>query len=52
MSKIITFNANGIRAAARKNFFDWLANQNADIVCIQETKAQVQDLDFVLSLSL
>lgn len=45
MSKIITFNANGIRAAARKNFFDWLANQNADIVCIQETKAQVQDLE-------
>ncbi|MEO0576211.1 MAG: endonuclease/exonuclease/phosphatase family protein, partial [Pseudomonadota bacterium] len=40
MTRIITLNANGIRAAARKGFFDWLAKQNADVVCIQETKAQ------------
>jgi exodeoxyribonuclease III len=38
--KIITFNANGIRSAASKGFFTWLNHQNADIVCIQETKAQ------------
>lgn len=43
--RIITFNANGIRAAARKGFFDWLAGQNADVVCIQETKAQAHQLD-------
>ena len=36
---IITFNANGIRSAARKGFFSWLENQQADLVCIQETKA-------------
>ncbi len=42
--RIITFNANGIRAAARKGFFDWLAGQNADVVCIQETKAQAHQL--------
>ena len=42
--KIITFNANGIRSAARKGFFDWLAEQQADIVCLQETKAQVDQL--------
>ncbi|GAB4393994.1 MAG: exodeoxyribonuclease III [Gammaproteobacteria bacterium] len=42
--RIITFNANGIRAAARKGFFDWLATQHADIVCIQETKAQEHQL--------
>lgn len=42
--KIITFNANGIRAAARKGFFTWLAEQNADMVCIQETKAQEEQL--------
>lgn len=42
--RIITCNTNGIRAAARKGFFDWLATQNADVVCIQETKAQVQQL--------
>ncbi|MEL6868991.1 MAG: exodeoxyribonuclease III [Pseudomonadota bacterium] len=40
MTRIITLNANGIRAAARKGFFEWLANQHADVVCIQETKAQ------------
>ncbi|MGB4498635.1 MAG: exodeoxyribonuclease III [Methylococcaceae bacterium] len=43
--RIITFNANGIRAAERKGFFDWLEQQNADVVCIQETKAQIDQLD-------
>lgn len=38
--KVITFNANGIRASARNGFYDWLAAQEADFVCIQETKAQ------------
>jgi len=42
--KIITANTNGIRAAAKKGFFDWLAKQKADVVCIQETKAQVDQL--------
>ncbi len=40
MARIITCNTNGIRSAARKGFFDWLAGQRADVVCIQETKAQ------------
>ncbi|MEY2666551.1 MAG: hypothetical protein RLZZ384_722 [Pseudomonadota bacterium] len=43
--RIITFNANGIRSAERKGFFTWLAQQNADFVCIQETKAQIVQLD-------
>ena len=38
--RIITLNVNGIRAAARKGFFDWLPSQGADIVCLQETRAQ------------
>ena len=38
--RIITLNANGIRAAANKGFFDWMHRQDADVVCIQETKAQ------------
>jgi len=42
--RIITLNANGIRAAARKGFFDWLPKQNADVICIQETKAQIDQL--------
>ncbi|MEM7430627.1 MAG: exodeoxyribonuclease III [Pseudomonadota bacterium] len=40
MFRVISLNANGIRAAARKGFFDWLEGQDADVVCIQETKAQ------------
>lgn len=42
--KVITVNTNGIRAAARKGFFDWLAKEQPDVVCIQETKAQVDQL--------
>ena len=38
--RIITLNANGIRSAARKGFFDWLERQDADVVCVQETKCQ------------
>jgi exodeoxyribonuclease-3 len=42
--RIISLNANGIRAAARKGFFDWLPATAADVVCIQETKAQEHQL--------
>lgn len=42
--RILSLNANGIRSAARKGFFQWLARQDADIVCIQETKAQAAQL--------
>jgi exodeoxyribonuclease III len=43
--RIISINTNGIRSAARKGFYDWLAQQQADFVCIQETKAQIGDLE-------
>lgn len=42
--RIISLNANGIRSAAGKGFFQWLQLQDADIVCIQEAKAQIQQL--------
>ena len=42
--KVITANVNGIRAAERKGFFQWLADEDADLVCIQETKAQESQL--------
>lgn len=42
--KVISFNANGIRSAARKGFYDWLQGQHADFVCVQETKAQLDQL--------
>lgn len=43
--RVITANVNGIRAAERKGFFTWLSRQRADVVCIQETKAQEHQLD-------
>jgi exodeoxyribonuclease-3 len=37
--KIITLNVNGIRSAHKKGLFRWLANQNADVICMQEVRA-------------
>ncbi|MFN0201325.1 MAG: exodeoxyribonuclease III [Bacteroidia bacterium] len=45
MKSIISYNVNGIRAAATKGFFTWLAQENPDIICLQEIKAQITDLD-------
>ena len=45
MLRVITLNLNGIRSAAKKGFFHWLAQQDADIICLQEIKAQADDLD-------
>ncbi len=42
--RIVTINVNGIRAAGRKGFFNWLRKKKADVVCIQETRAQVNQL--------
>jgi exodeoxyribonuclease-3 len=42
--RIISFNANGLRSAASKGFFDWFAAQDADVLCVQETKAQEHQL--------
>jgi exodeoxyribonuclease III len=44
MLRIITLNLNGIRSAVKKGWLDWLAAQQADIVCVQELKAQAADL--------
>lgn len=38
--RIISWNVNGIRAAIRKDFFDWYFKEDADIVCLQEVKAR------------
>ncbi len=42
--KIISLNVNGIRAGARKGVFEWLEQEQADFVCIQETKAKIHQL--------
>ena len=44
MLRIISLNLNGIRSAWRKNVLPWIATQQADIVCLQELKAQLPDL--------
>jgi exodeoxyribonuclease-3 len=46
--RIITLNLNGIRSAAKKGFFDWMQQQNADVICLQEIKAQAADLQHSL----
>lgn len=42
--RIVSFNANGIRSAASKGFFGWFEEQNVDVLCIQETKAWLDQL--------
>ena len=42
--KIITLNVNGIRSAHRKGFYSWLSRQDADVICLQEIKCQVDQL--------
>ena len=43
--KIISYNVNGIRAAINKGFIDWLKGSNVDVICIQETKANKEQVE-------
>ena len=43
--RIISYNVNGIRAAIKKGFLDWLKTHPADVICVQETKAVQDDVD-------
>ncbi len=42
--RIITYNVNGIRSAVKKGFIDWLRSDPADIICLQEIKANKEDV--------
>jgi exodeoxyribonuclease III len=42
--RVITLNVNGIRAAMRRGFFEWVAEQEPDVICLQETRAQEHQL--------
>lgn len=44
--RIISYNVNGIRSAINKGFTDWLATDPADIICLQETKAMKDNVDY------
>ncbi|MCO5108145.1 MAG: exodeoxyribonuclease III [Burkholderiaceae bacterium] len=48
MIRVVTLNLNGIRSAARKGWLEWAAAQRADVLCVQEVKAQQADLDDAL----
>jgi exodeoxyribonuclease III len=48
MSRIISYNVNGLRSAIEKGFYDWLKNSMPDILCIQEIKLQEDQLDKML----
>ncbi len=43
--KLISWNVNGLRAVLRKNFLDFLAEEGPDILCLQETKAGLEDVE-------
>tara|TARA_B110000444_G_scaffold119438_1_gene112287 strand:- start:614 stop:1381 length:768 start_codon:yes stop_codon:yes gene_type:complete len=45
MTTIISYNVNGIRAALKKGWSDWASLTNADVICLQETKAHKNQLD-------
>ncbi len=46
--KIISWNVNGIRAALKNGFVDFVKEEDPDIICVQETKAQKDQVDLVL----
>ncbi len=46
--RIISYNLNGIRSAIKKGFLEWLATNPADVVCVQETKAERENVDHSL----
>ena len=46
--KVLSYNVNGIRAAIKKGFLDWLKAADPEVICIQETKAQKEQLDLSL----
>ena len=44
MKRVISWNVNGIRAAEKKGLYDWFAGESPDVLCVQETKAQPDQL--------
>ena len=46
--KIISWNVNGIRAALKKGFIDFVSKEDPEIICIQETKAEKEQVDSML----
>ena len=49
--KLISWNVNGIRAVLKKNFCEFIADHQPDILCLQETKARAEQVDLPLDLA-
>lgn len=50
--RIFSYNLNGIRSVINKGFFEWLEQESPDILCVQETKAQPEQIDTITFQSL
>ena len=48
--KIVSWNVNGVRAIVKKGFLESVAEMSPDILCLQETKAQLEDAQNALAL--
>lgn len=48
MKKIVSYNVNGIRAAEKKGLFNWIIESEIDVICLQETKAQQDQVDLAV----
>ena len=46
MLQLVSYNLNGIRSALDKGLIAWLSESNIDLFCVQETKAQFDQIDF------
>ncbi len=44
--KIISWNVNGLRAVLKKGFAEWLTKADPDVLCLQEIKAEVHQVDY------
>ena len=50
--RIVSYNVNGIRAAIKKGWIEWLKEYPIDVLCVQETKASENDVDLQIFKSL
>ena len=46
--KLVSYNVNGLRAAIKKGFFEWLQEEKPDMICLQEIKASPDQIDLTL----
>ena len=48
MLKVISYNLNGLRAAAKLNVLDWIKHEEADVICLQEVRAEQKICEEIL----